>query len=231
MSNASLRHVVTSIVRGVASGQPAGQAALTVSKELVPHKYETVQPTPTNGVSAELSNALYDIQRAIDDATKSARSLPHLGGVVAPDVVFPAFTPIILTHGLGCEVAWQPMAVRPTNGFLRIASVQALNGKIQVTTQKTNTIAAGDTHVINGVVGITGVNQAWVVLAAQDDKNFTLAGSSFAGAYVSGGAVYCPGWDLYEGAQDVTTGRLTLVSTVPLTCDVHVYPKSAAVRS
>lgn len=222
----TIRHYVTSIV----SWPAANSQAVTVTKELVPHKYHMVTAGEVD-TPEKVAEAFHTVQRNVDDATKSARSLPHLGGAYIPDVQFTAaFTPVVVQTRLQAQVSWSVNGVRPTNGYLPISSVQALSGRIQVTTKKIHSLAAGDTVVINGVKGVS-CNQAWQVLAAQDDLNFTLAGSTFAGAYVSGGAVYCPGWDVFECAQDVANGRLTLASTVPMTCDLHLWPKPAAVRS
>lgn len=224
----TIRHLVTSIV----SWPAANSQAVTVTKELVPHKYHMVTEGEVD-TPAKVAQALHTIQRNVDDATKSARSLPHLGGAYIPDVQFTAaYTPVVVQTRLQAEVSWSVNGVRPTNGYLPIANVQAssVGNHMQVVTKAAHSLKPGDTVVINGVNGVP-CNQAWEVLAAPDDLDFTLAGSTFSGSYVSGGAVYCPGWDVFECAQDVANGRLTLASTVPMTCDLHLWPKPAAVRS
>lgn len=225
MANVSLRRAVTTIVSA------ANTSAMTVNQEVVPDRYTTVTADMCSTPQG-IASAINQSQRDVHDVTKSARSLPHLGGMYVPDLVLPAFTPTRVQTRIGGSVSWYVSAVRPTNGMVGIANVQAssVGNHVQVVTKTTHSLKAGDTVVVNGVNGCP-VNQAWQILQAIDDTDVTLAGSSFSGSYQSGGNLMCPGWDVYEGAQDDTNGILTLIATVPLTCDLHCFPKPSAVRS
>ena len=230
--NVSLRRAVTSIVSSPSS--PGGGAvALTeqiVTQDLVADKYEILTAGDCD-TPQKIADAINRVQRNIHDSTRAARSLPSLGGAYHCGVIFAAYTPVILTTRIQGAVSWTANRVRPANGYLRISNVSASSGKIKVTTVTPNSLKAGDTVVLNGVVGVTNANAAWQVLTVVDDLNFTLAGSTYAGAgYVNGGAVYCASYSIWEAASDANNGRITLASDVALTADVHVFPQPVAAR-
>ena len=67
-----------------------------------------------------------------------------------------------------------------------ISGVAASGSLIQVTTAAPHGFATGNTIVISGVNGVAGANGVWTI-AVTGANQFTLNGSTFSGAYVSGG--------------------------------------------
>lgn len=95
----AIRKRVTSIVQF--RGPATNQQEFTVAKELVPIKEELYDEEIAKDPK-RLAEALLRTQKHVIEATRGALSLPVLGGVYWPDVVFSSFVPQDFAHG--CEV-------------------------------------------------------------------------------------------------------------------------------
>ena len=75
-----------------------------------------------------------------------------------------------------------------TNIGATISGAVSSAGLIEIITSATNSFVTGQTVTISGVLGTTEANGTWVIVVV-DSTHFTLDGSTFTNAYVSGGTV------------------------------------------
>lgn len=129
MSTKNVRQVVSSVVEN--NGQ-------TVSHEGVPLR-EQIFPATALATPSGVSSALQLVQREVGQATQAARTLPYLGGVYFPNVIFEMGVPQAIPHRVPgpSEVAWTVHSRRPgigpSNGLVQlgtIAEIEQGNGTI-----------------------------------------------------------------------------------------------------
>ena len=106
-------------------------------------------------------------------------------------------------------------ALNPT---VAVANATNNAGLIEIQTAFANSLSTGSRVVIDGVVGTTEANGAWIVTVI-DSTHFTLQGSTFVNAYVSGGNVH------YSSSIVSITGLGSQpVSTLTITCGSNITP-------
>lgn len=72
-----------------------------------------------------------------------------------------------------------------------VTTAVSSGGLVKITTATAHGLTTDDVVYVTGILGTTEANGAWYVTVVDADE-FTLQGSIFANAYVSGGAVYLP---------------------------------------
>ena len=81
-----------------------------------------------------------------------------------------------------------------------------------VTTVETHGYQTGEEVIIQGALGITGVNGRWTITVT-GLKTFTLNSAVGTGAYTTGGTIY----PIINGAIDLIAGRQTSPNDIPMT--------------
>lgn len=72
-----------------------------------------------------------------------------------------------------------------------VTNVTNSGGLYEIQTTSPHHLRTGQTVIISGVIGTPGANGTWSVTVV-DPMHFTLTGSTFAGAYTSGGSTFSP---------------------------------------
>jgi len=210
MGDTVARRRVTTIVQF--QGPAANLSERIITKELVPLKHELISA----GLVADgrrLAEALHTIQRSTDEATQSARSLPVLGGSYWPAQSFAMNTPQIFAHGVqGGEVAWLAVRVRPMFAVWTASTAYSLGAIIAAKT------ANGYFFVCTTAGTTAGSEPAWVTTTGATTTSNT--------AVFTCQGIIAP--TLYETAQDVANGRVTLWPNAPLIADLWFFPQSKA---
>lgn len=92
------------------------------------------------------------------------------------------------TYANSADVTIPPSSIAGT----AVTNAVTSGGLIKLTTSTAHGLVAGDPVFVTGVTGTTEANGAWYVAAVPTTTTFTLAGSIFTNAYLSGGTVYEP---------------------------------------
>lgn len=116
------------------------------------------------------------------------------------------------------------VTIAPSTTAGTVLDVTDSSGIIRVQTSAAHGLTTGDAVWIADVGGVTAANGAWYVTVIDSDE-FTLDGSTFAGAYTSGGTVYLPTVTTctadeagstsssYNGSGEIDTGTVTQAVT------------------
>lgn len=85
----------------------------------------------------------------------------------------------------------ESLTIPPSTAIETVSTIANSSGMIKVTTGGAHGMSSGDVVWVDGVVGTTEANGPWYVTVIDSDE-FTLDGSTFTNAYVSGGDIYDP---------------------------------------